>query len=234
MNESLTGWGSKGKHRHQAPLQHRLRRSLWIAMLGSGLWLMLADSAPADAIRRLDLSSALASSDTQMGSEEGSQRALSPAYEPYLEPRGYETEADMPLLHEAAIEEPLLIEIHLGDRRLTLYQGSTAVKQYPVAVGREGWQTPTGEFEVTQMIPDPAWQHPFTGDVILGGTPENPLGRYWIGFWTDGNNWVGMHGTPNPETVGTAASHGCIRLYNQDIEELFTLVQLGTPVVVVP
>ncbi|MBW4656064.1 MAG: L,D-transpeptidase [Kaiparowitsia implicata GSE-PSE-MK54-09C] len=196
---------------------------------------MLADIAPAqDAIRRLNLSSTPAFIDTPIGAEDGSQMALSPAYEPYLEPVVYEAEADVPLLHEAAVGEPLLIEIHLGDRRLTLYQGDTAIKQYPVAVGREGWQTPTGEFEVTQMIPDPAWQHPFTGDVILGGTPENPLGRYWIGFWTDGTNWVGMHGTPNPETVGTAASHGCIRLYNQDIEELFALVQPGTPVVVVP
>ncbi|MGG6295497.1 L,D-transpeptidase [Leptolyngbya sp. AN02str] len=131
-------------------------------------------------------------------------------------------------------ERNLRIEIALSDRRLVVYDGDTELKSYPVAVGRQGWQTPVGSFEVKQMIVDPAWQHPFTGEVIPGGTPQNPLGNYWIGFWTDGTNWVGMHGTPNPETVGTAASHGCIRLYNEDIQELFNLVSMGTPVVVEP
>ena len=72
-----------------------------------------------------------------------------------------------------------------------------------------------------------------TGKSIPGGTPGNPLGKYWIGFWTDGKNWIGFHGTPNPETVGTAASHGCLRMYNKDIEELFKVVSLGTLVTVV-
>ncbi|MBE9101232.1 L,D-transpeptidase [filamentous cyanobacterium LEGE 07170] len=126
------------------------------------------------------------------------------------------------------------ITIDLSDRRLTLYQGDTILHSYPIAVGREGWQTPTGEFEVQQMVQDPAWMNPFTREVIDGGHPRNPLGSYWIGFWTDGTNWVGMHGTPNPETVGTAASHGCIRLYNDDIQALFAQVRMGTPVTVVP
>jgi lipoprotein-anchoring transpeptidase ErfK/SrfK len=128
----------------------------------------------------------------------------------------------------------LRLEIDLSRRQLILYQDETQVKSYPVAVGRQGWRTPIGSFEVAQMIHDPAWTNPFTGRVIAGGSPENPLGRYWIGFWTDGQNWVGMHGTPNPESVGREASHGCIRLYNRDIQELFTLVQVGTPVDVVP
>lgn len=128
----------------------------------------------------------------------------------------------------------LFIEIDLSSRQLTLNNGETQLKSYPIAVGREGWQTPTGSFQVMEMFEEPIWQNPFTGEIIQGGDPRNPLGDYWIGFWTDGTNWVGMHGTPHPETVGTAASHGCIRLYNSDIEELFTLIQLGTPVTVVP
>lgn len=105
---------------------------------------------------------------------------------------------------------------------------------YPVAVGREGWQTPVGSFEVREMIADPVWMNPFTRQLTPGGDPSNPLGRFWIGFWTDGTNWVGMHGTPNPESVGQAASHGCIRLYNNDIQALFSQVTIGTPVNVVP
>jgi lipoprotein-anchoring transpeptidase ErfK/SrfK len=127
----------------------------------------------------------------------------------------------------------LEIEIRLSARQLALYRGTTLLRTYPVAVGREGWQTPTGTFEVLEKIADPAWMNPFTRRVIAGGSVENPLGRHWLGFWTDGENWVGMHGTPNPESVGRAASHGCIRLHNEDIRELFTLVGVGTPVRVV-
>lgn len=126
------------------------------------------------------------------------------------------------------------LQIDLSSRRLTLYQGEMELSHFPIAVGREGWQTPIGEWEVRQMIHDPAWRNPFTGRVIPGGDPENPLGDYWIGFWTDGENWIGMHGTPNPDSVGRAASHGCIRLYNHDIAALFALVRMGTPVIVVP
>lgn len=137
--------------------------------------------------------------------------------------------------HPAAVEPDLThLHIDLSDRRLTLFRGESVVKSYPVAVGREGWSTPVGSFEVRQMFQDPPWMNPLTGQVIAGGNPRNPLGQYWIGFWTDGQNWVGMHGTPNPESVGTAASHGCIRLYNADIEEVFRLVSLGMPVIVVP
>ncbi len=129
---------------------------------------------------------------------------------------------------------PLRLEIHLNQRQVTLYRGNTKVKSYWIAVGRKGWETPTGTFKVMQLIRDPAWAHPLkAGVVIPGGDPENPLGRFWIGFWTNGQNWIGFHGTPTPKSVGTAASHGCIRMYNQDITELFSQVTLGTPVVVV-
>ncbi|MBM0740925.1 L,D-transpeptidase [Phormidium sp. CLA17] len=131
-------------------------------------------------------------------------------------------------------DQPLRLEIKLSLRRVTLYRGSAVVKSYPIAVGRAGWETPKGTFQVKQMFRDPAWIHPLKkGIVIPGGDPENPLGRYWIGFWSNGKNWIGFHGTDNPKSVGTAASHGCIRMYNKDIEELFKKVNLGIEVKVV-
>ncbi|NJP09209.1 MAG: L,D-transpeptidase family protein [Leptolyngbyaceae cyanobacterium RU_5_1] len=131
-------------------------------------------------------------------------------------------------------EQPLRLEIKLSRRRVTLYRGNTTVKTYAIAVGRPGWETPTGTFKVQQMFKNPTWVHPLQkGISIPGGDPENPLGRYWIGFWTDGKNWIGFHGTPNPKSVGTAASHGCIRMYNTDIEDLFKKVSLGVEVKVV-
>ena len=82
------------------------------------------------------------------------------------------------------------------------------------------------------MLKQPTWIHPFTSEVVPGGTPENPLGSRWIGFWTDGKNSIGFHGTPNPESVGKAVSHGCVRMYNEDVKDLFRQVKLGTLVTV--
>jgi lipoprotein-anchoring transpeptidase ErfK/SrfK len=134
----------------------------------------------------------------------------------------------------SSLDQTLRLEIRLSRRQVSLYKGEKLVKIFPIAVGKPGWETPKGTFQVKQMFRDPAWVHPLErGVMIPGGDPDNPLGRYWIGFWTDGKNWIGFHGTPNPKSVGTAASHGCIRMYNKDIEELFQIVSLGTEVKVV-
>jgi lipoprotein-anchoring transpeptidase ErfK/SrfK len=130
--------------------------------------------------------------------------------------------------------EAVRLEIQLSRRRVFLYRGDKAIKSYPIAIGRPGWETPKGTYKVRQKIKDPTWIHPLKkGVVIPGGDPENPLGRYWIGFWTDGKNWIGFHGTPNPKSVGSPASHGCVRMYNKDVEELFKQVNLGTVVKVI-
>lgn len=134
---------------------------------------------------------------------------------------------------QATSNSTVRLEVNITDRQVTFYEGDSRIKTYPIAVGRAGWETPTGNFEVAQMFQNPTWIHPFTDQVIPPGDPQNPLGPYWIGFWTDGKNWIGFHGTPNPETVGTATSHGCIRMYNQDIEELFYKISPGTLVTVV-
>lgn len=158
------------------------------------------------------------------------------ANEPLLVPDVLPTiETALPPLQATLPEdETLRLEIRLSKRQVTLFKGDTAVKTYAIAVGRPGWETPTGTYKVEQMFRDPTWVHPLEKGVIIpGGDPENPLGRYWIGFWTDGKNWIGFHGTPNQKSVGTAASHGCIRMYNKDIEELFQTVSVGTVVTVV-
>jgi lipoprotein-anchoring transpeptidase ErfK/SrfK len=130
--------------------------------------------------------------------------------------------------------QPIRLEIKLSQRQVTVYQGDRAVKRYAIAIGRPGWETPVGRYRVEQMFRNPAWVHPLKpGITIPGGDPENPLGRHWIGFWTDGKNWIGFHGTDNPGSVGRAVSHGCVRMHNKDIEEIFQKVNLGTEVKVV-
>lgn len=126
------------------------------------------------------------------------------------------------------------LEISLSRRKVTLYRQNTPIKSYPVAVGRKGWETPKGNFQILEMRQNPKWINPLTDEAIAGGDPENPLGRRWIGFWTNGKNWIGLHGTSTPSSIGKAVSHGCVRMHNKDIEELFFKVTPGTPVAVVP
>ncbi|MEB3826512.1 L,D-transpeptidase [Phormidium sp. CCY1219] len=123
--------------------------------------------------------------------------------------------------------------IRLSERRVYLYRNDRLQTSYPIAVGKAGWETPTGSFEVMQMQRDPIWEHPWTGEIVYPG-PNNPLGARWIGFWTDGRDFIGFHGTPNEELVGQAVSHGCIRMRNQDILALYSQVDIGTPVTVEP
>ncbi|MBW4463532.1 MAG: L,D-transpeptidase [Nodosilinea sp. WJT8-NPBG4] len=138
------------------------------------------------------------------------------------------SEAD--LLPEV-VEQPVHLRLSLSDRRVYVHRGNVVEASFPVAIGKPGWETPTGEFEVFSQITQPAWTNPFTNEVVPPGS-ENPLGDRWIGFWSDGNNVIGFHGTPNRDSVGRAASHGCVRMYNEDIRQLFDMVDLGTPVIV--
>ncbi len=127
----------------------------------------------------------------------------------------------------------LHLVIKLSDRQVYLYQNKTLKLSYPIAVGKAGWETPIGNYKVMDMQQNPVWQHPFTGEIILEG-PNNPLGVRWIGFWTDGRNYIGFHGTPAEELVGQAVSHGCVRMRNQDIVALYEQVKIGTPITVKP
>lgn len=134
-------------------------------------------------------------------------------------------------------------------RLLTVLEAGRELRRFPVAVGRPGWETPVGQFQVIELVADPIWEHPATGVHVPPG-PDNPLGSRWIGFHRDcegrqGFNGVevltvegcvssGFHGTPQRESVGRAVSHGCVRLFDEHVRELFELVQLGTPVTVLP
>jgi L,D-transpeptidase ErfK/SrfK len=109
---------------------------------------------------------------------------------------------------------------------------------YPVGLGRDEWRTPTGKFKVTEKTVNPKWVVPESireehirerGDarrMIPGGAPDNPLGRYRIRLSLP---LYGIHGTNIPWGVGMEVSHGCIRLYPEDIERLFTVVPVGVP-----
>lgn len=129
--------------------------------------------------------------------------------------------------------ESVRVILRLGERRVYVYRGEQVEVSYPVAVGKEGWETPTGTFTVTQKIANPQWQNPWTGEAMPPG-PNSALGLRWIGFWTNGEDFIGFHGTPTLNSIGQAASHGCVRMRNEDVIGLFEKVELGTPVIVEP
>lgn len=139
--------------------------------------------------------------------------------------------------HGQTVEIPsktIRLEIARARHRVTVFKGDERIKTYPVAVGRPGWETPLGKFHVLQMIRNPAWEHPLTHEVFPPGSQGNELGAYWIGFCADRDGVIGFHATPHPESVGKSLSHGCVRMHQSDILEMFAEVNLGTLVTVVP
>lgn len=107
------------------------------------------------------------------------------------------------------------IRIYINDRKLYLISRQRADKIYPIAVGKPGTPTPTGTFHIINKTVNP------------GGM----LGTRWMGLDIP-NGPYGIHGTFQPDSIGKAISNGCIRLYNSDIEELFSLSRIGTTVVI--
>ena len=130
---------------------------------------------------------------------------------------------------------PVAVTVSRDGKQARLFRRGKLVKTYSVAVGTPEYPTPTGRYVVQTMQKNPAWNVPqsewagdLAGQTIPGGDPRNPLVARWIGF----NGSVGFHGTASSGSLGTAASHGCIRMSPADVIDLFERVQTGTPVYV--
>ena len=135
-------------------------------------------------------------------------------------------------------------------RQLLVLHDGVLTRRFPAAVGTVGWETPAGRFRVMQKVKKPVWTHPVNGKKLGPEDESNPLGSRWIGFYRDckgregwdgeqyldidGCTVAGFHGTPYRWTVGRAVSHGCVRLYEENVQEIFELVRVGTPVTVLP
>jgi lipoprotein-anchoring transpeptidase ErfK/SrfK len=114
--------------------------------------------------------------------------------------------------------------VNIAARKIVLVEDGKVVKMYPVAVGKQSTPSPSGNFHIASHVANPTYSH--DGMVVKPG-PSNPVGTRWIGLGFKG---YGIHGTNHPDSIGHAASHGCIRLRNQDVEELFELVRVGDQV----
>jgi lipoprotein-anchoring transpeptidase ErfK/SrfK len=127
------------------------------------------------------------------------------------------------------------IVVDLGDLKLYLYRGGKLVKSYSVAAGSSAYPTPTGSYVVTSKIMNPTW-YPPNSDWAKDAEPippgiANPLGTRWIGTSAPG---VGIHGTPDDSSIGSYASHGCIRMHIWEVEDLYERVVIGMPVIIRP
>jgi len=117
------------------------------------------------------------------------------------------------------IDRRLIISV--PDRQLAVVENGSVVKVYPVAVGADVSPSPSGNFKIANRVVNPTYYH--AGKAIPAGK-QNPLGSRWMGL--DRKSY-GIHGTNQPNSIGKAASHGCIRMARADVEELFARVRVG-------
>jgi hypothetical protein len=120
-----------------------------------------------------------------------------------------------------------LVVVSLVDRKLALVENGQVIKTYQVAVGKPSTPSPVGEFTIERRVMNPTYRH--EGRTVPPG-PHNPVGDRWMGLSKAG---YGIHGTNEPNSIGKAASHGCIRMGKADIEDLYSRVDVGDRVEIV-
>ena len=128
-----------------------------------------------------------------------------------------------------------VVTVDRGTFTLRLFKHLHVAKTYRVAVGQPAYPTPTGLFSIankavnpTWSVPDSPWAGALRNETVAGGSDQNPLKARWMGIV----NGVGIHGTAETESIGSAASHGCIRMTVPDVIDLYPRVPVGTPVLI--
>lgn len=142
------------------------------------------------------------------------------------------TKAVKPEVNTDAFRQVILVRT--GENRLYLYRNGTIVKDWPVATGTATYPTPTGRWEIVEKVVDPVWYNPGSAWAAsmprtIPAGPNNPLGQRALALNAPG---ILIHGTPDRSSIGYNASHGCIRMLAENEQELFDLVDVGTPVVI--
>jgi peptidoglycan hydrolase-like protein with peptidoglycan-binding domain len=149
--------------------------------------------------------------------------------------RAFQRAHDLPV---TGIATPQLLQlsaerivVHLNRFRVYLIRDGKLVFSAPIAIGQPAYPTPTGHYEIISKIKNPTWVPPNSpwaaGLEAIPPGSSNPLGTRWIG--TSAPN-IGFHATPLDYSVGHAASHGCMRMHRPDVERLYDLIRVGTPV----
>jgi lipoprotein-anchoring transpeptidase ErfK/SrfK len=134
------------------------------------------------------------------------------------------------------LEQPVLsqtrLEVSRSQRRVFVYRAERVVADYPVAIGKKGWETPLGTYRINDKLKNPAWTSFISGRVVPPGK-FNPMGTRWIGYYKNRKGEIGFHATRDVGSVGKASSHGCNRMVAADVEKLYEQVEVGDEVRVV-
>lgn len=129
------------------------------------------------------------------------------------------------------------IVVHVDGNRLDLYEGFEVTHSWDVATAKPGWVTPIGEWSLYQKRENPTWYNPALDSwgadlpAVVPGGPGNPMGTRALYITAPG--LIRIHGTTSPDSIGRYASHGCIRMHNEEVEQLYDLVPVGTKVIIV-
>ena len=118
------------------------------------------------------------------------------------------------------------IIVNLPSCTLEYYENNKLIREYSVAIGKPSTPTPLGSFYIMEKEIDPCWYPPSSNGHVVTSGPDNPLGYRWMEF--EGN--YGIHGTNAPWSIGSVISNGCIRMHEEDVEELFPQIKYNTPV----
>ena len=141
---------------------------------------------------------------------------------------------DSPVIAHDEVNSPasdgFWITINKSKNILTVYKGAEVYHKYPVATGASSGLTPEGKFSFVTKAVNPSWGGGGYASPVAGGSPSNPLGKRWLGLSIGGGGRYGVHGNASPSSIGTYASHGCVRMINTDVESMFDYIPVGTPV----
>lgn len=124
-----------------------------------------------------------------------------------------------------AMASDLSVEVNIPECTLRVLQMGKVIFQAPVGIGRIGHESPIGEFTIVNKVANPTW-YPKDRPPVPPG-PTNPLGKYWLGLSVKG---YGIHGNIRADSIGSPVSAGCVRMYNNDIEYMYNLLEVGTKV----
>ncbi len=163
------------------------------------------------------------------------EKVMTAVREPGDDPIKAEVEETQPEVttEDLADEYPVYLTVDRSSFQLKLWEDLELAKTYTVAIGAAGFDTPTGEYSIQNKAVDPTWSVPdsdwagdLAGQTVPGGAANNPLKARWMGIY-DG---AGIHGTDDTASLGSAASHGCVRMAVSDVIELYDQVPVGTPI----
>jgi lipoprotein-anchoring transpeptidase ErfK/SrfK len=135
-------------------------------------------------------------------------------------------------VEESTPNPSVQVVIHRRSHTLQVLDAEgTLFRTYPIAIGKAAWPTPQGKFQVLKKIENPIFQSFRTGALTASGK-ANPLGQYYVQYHEGKVGEFGIHGTDEEDSIGKSVSHGCIRMHNKDIAELYQLVDMGTSVTI--